>query len=629
MMLELAISDGALIVHDAERQLRGKHAAQLNFWKFRYDAEAKAYKCRPDDAASVVQKVIDYFASEGVPVDVRPEIAAVCLKADAERSELREATALGKKIKAGEIPTGTARSFIQFAANNLARPLKQHQVKASLHLVTIVNGANFSVPGSGKTSVVLAVFHFLRHLEEVDQLFVVGPPSCFGPWRQEYAAVIGHKPRVVILAGGDVEDRWRAYNESPGADIYLTTYPTLCNDQERVARWFSRVGEKTFFVVDEAHYIKQQGGVWAQAILSLAPLTARRCVLTGTPFPRVYSDVFNLFDMLWPVKTPITEGDRIRIALHSKRQEIGQATEILERTIGPLFYRVRKHELGLAPQIFHDPITVKMRQYEKIAYDEIIGRVRAASKEDSLYDMDLVLRLRRGRMMRLRQSVSYAKLLATAVTEYPEDLLKGELSLTDILTRYDDLERPAKLDALCELVGELRKIGERIVIWSNFIATLHLIRNELAKMGNTVQLIFGETPTEKETLSGELTREKIIADFTSPRGKIDILVANPAACAESVSLHKSCAHAIYYDLSYNCAQYLQSLDRIHRVGGSEDRPAHYYSLQYADTIDADILDNVLAKARRMSAVIDREYPIYSLDMFTIDEELEAYERLFA
>src|SRR5439155_5051209 len=140
---------------------------------------------------------------------------------------------------------------IEFVSNKLARPLKQHQVKASLHLVAIVNGANFSVPGSGKTSVVLSVFYFLRDLREVDQLFVVGPPSCFGPWRQEYAAVIGREPRVVILAGGDVEDRWRVYNESAGADIYLTTYQTLSNDQERVARWFLRVGEKTFFVVDE------------------------------------------------------------------------------------------------------------------------------------------------------------------------------------------------------------------------------------------------------------------------------------------------------------------------------------------------------------------------------------------
>ena len=296
----------------------------------------------------------------------------------------RDALALGKRIKAGELPTETARSFVDFAANALARPLKKHQLKASLHLVAITNGANFSVPGSGKTSVVLAVFHFLKTRGHVDRLFVVGPPSCFGPWRQEYAAVIGRVPDIAILAGGEVEERRRIYDQSPQADLYLTTYQTLSNDKNRVGQWFSRIGDKTFFVIDEAHYIKQQGGTWAQAVLSVARLTQRRCVLTGTPFPRVYSDAFNLFDALWPVKSPIEESDRIRIELHSKRQEIDQATEILERTIGPLFYRVRKSDLGLAPQVFHDPITVEMRPHEKRAYDEIVARVHAASKQDPL-----------------------------------------------------------------------------------------------------------------------------------------------------------------------------------------------------------------------------------------------------
>ena len=46
-------------------------------------------------------------------------------------------------------------------------------------------------------------------------------------------------------------------------------------------------------------------------------------------------------------------------------------------------------------------------------------------------------------------------------------------------------------------------------------------------------------------------------------------------------IREACAHAVYCDLSYNCAQYFQSLDRIHRVGGSEDKTAHYYFLQYA------------------------------------------------
>ena len=73
---------------------------------------------------------------------------------------------------------------------------------------------------------------------------------------------------------------------------------------------------------------------------------------------------------------------------------------------------------------------------------------------------------------------------------------------------------------------------------------------------------------------------------------------------------------------------MQSLDRIHRVGGSENKKSHYHFLQYVGTVEEDILRNVQRKARQMSAVIDRDYAVYSMDMFEDDEELEAYGRLF-
>ena len=95
-----------------------------------------------------------------------------------------------------------------------------------------------------------------------------------------------------------------------------------------------------------------------------------------------------------------------------------------------------------------------------------------------------------------------------------------------------------------------------------------------------------------------------------------------------ISLHKTCFHAIYYDLSYNCAQYLQSLDRIHRVGGSEKRQANYYFLQYEDSIDQDIITNLNEKAERMYSLIETDYNIYSLDMFTEDDDIDAYKRIF-
>jgi SNF2 family DNA or RNA helicase len=433
-----------------------------------------------------------------------------------------------------------------------------------------------------------------------------------------------------LLAGGDAGDRRTKYNphRKDWPDLYLTTFQTLQRDWQRVARLFTESGRRFYLVVDEAHYIKQLDGVWATAVLNISPHASTRCVLTGTPFPRTYADGFNLFDVLWPASPPLSQADRSRIDLYAQRKRDADARNLLDERIGPLFYRVRKQDLGLAPQVLHPPTVVQMNKYERLAYDHIIDNVKSLSKEDHFRDLDLVLRLRRGRMVRLRQAVSYAKLLGTAVTEYKENLIGTGVSLAEIVKHYDDFETPAKLQALLTLVARLRQQGEKILIWSTFVKTLKLIQQRLLEAGHGTQLIYGDTPTENSTVQDALTREHIIARFLDRSSGIDVLVANPAACAESISLHKTCSNAIYYDLSYNCAQYLQSLDRIHRVGGSEHKPAHYYFIQYADTIDSDILTNVRTKSENMSAVVDRDYPIYSLDMFSLDDELEAYQRLF-
>jgi len=128
----------------------------------------------------------------------------------------------------------------------------------------------------------------------------------------------------------------------------------------------------------------------------------------------------------------------------------------------------------------------------------------------------------------------------------------------------------------------------------------------------------------------EKTREDIRDEFLNLESGLNILIANPAACAESISLHKTCFHAIYYDLSYNCAQYIQSLDRIHRVGGSETNEANYYFLQYENSIDQDIKYNLETKAQKMYDVIEEDYDIQELDIYeeNIIDDVEAYRRLF-
>lgn len=546
-------------------------------------------------------------------------------------NELSKALHLGEKLKDGNLDISKADDFAAFLKANVKRQLKEHQLKAALHLLSVKNGANFSVPGSGKTTVVLVAFQKLRHLGEIDALFVVGPPSCFGPWLTEYEEVLGAEPTFEILAGGDVEERRSKYQETKESvrDIYLTTFQTLQRDWERVKELLKLHGIRFYFVVDEAHYIKQLGGEWANAVLNVAQYAKRRCILTGTPFPRSYTDAFNLFDVLWPESPPVSSGERNKIEYLSKQNKLTEAASILDTKIGPLFYRVRKPDLDLAPQIFHEPVIIRMNQYERTVYGSITDQIRNLSKSDYIHNFELLMQLRKGRIMRLRQCISYVKLLGTAISEYDEDLQDTNLSLSNVIRNYDELEMPAKLETLLHMLRSLREQGEKVVIWSNFIETLKLIEKAIKELNHNVRLIYGATPTQNASVRDELTREGIIREFSKDDGGIDILVANPAACAESVSLHKACSHAIYYDLSYNCAQYLQSLDRIHRVGGSEYKQAHYYFLQYEDTIDDDILLNVQKKAINMSAIVDQDYPIYSLDMFDENEELKAYERLFS
>lgn len=630
-MIEIHLNDECLVVRANSEDFRPRHESQLVYWGFQRDPESGSYSVAGLDAIHLAQKVVKFFEDSNLRFRIDNNIQDLLAQRESMRLSLCTARDKCSRFKSGISDRSVRDSFESFVSNTIARPLKAHQMKAALHLLYARNGANFSVGGSGKTSVVLAVYHYLRQRGEIDSLFVVGPPSCFGPWRVEYASVLGTRPTYEVMAGGDVDDRRSIYlvDSESVCDLYLTTFQTLERDWQHVRRLFHQRRIRFFLVVDEAHYIKQPGGAWANAVLEVSRHAVRRCVLTGTPFPRDYTDAFNLFEALWPDNSPIEVGLRHRIEIYSQRKEYGKAAAILDEAIGPLYYRVRKSDLQLAPQNFHKPLQIVMKKYERLIYDSILDRIQYASATDYCRDLELLARLRRGRMIRLRQCVSYSALLESAVAEYDERLLNDDGSLSKIIRNYDELEIPAKLEVLLDLVATHSAKNEKVVVWSNFVGTLQLIRSHLSASGHGVRLIYGATPVETRNLHDELTREAIIAEFVDPESSISILVANPAACAESISLHKSCSHAVYYDLSYNCAQYLQSLDRIHRVGGSEHKIAHYEFLQYEDSIDDDIMRNVQRKAHNMSVVIDQEYPIYSLDMYADDtEDVEAYIRMF-
>ena len=634
MTLRIELKENTLVIEKAKSCLHPVQLAQIRFWGFQPQETGQNSDYMAQLDVAILPKLLDYFDQEHVTYELGHTCEKVRLELSTRTLKLQGLFDNARNFKAGVTDKKTFSEFVRLVDSFTARPLKEHQYKAAFHLSIIGNGANFSVPGSGKTAVVLSCYEALHRRGEVSLLVVVGPPSCFKPWIDEFRKTLGRQPTFRTFAGGDKLERKASYYKTPEAsgELCLITYQTLLMDQQELSFMLNQPSIQPYLVIDEAHYIKQLNGNWATAVLGIAALAKYRCVLTGTPMPRSYADLFNLFDFLWLEQNPLSGAVKIELEQHERNDHQETAKQLLRDVVGPLFYRVPKSELGLSEPILHPPQIVNMNRYERIIYDAISSRIRHYAKQDYLRNVDFVWRLWRGRIMRLRQCASYTGLLSNTIDGYQEDLLEGELDLARLVRQYDELEIPAKLTQLVVMVKEFEGLGEKVLIWSNFVGTLKLIERHLIKSCHACKLIYGATPSEvedSEELETRQSRQSIIAEFLDLNSGMNVLIANPAACAESISLHRSCHRAIYYDLSYNCAQYLQSLDRIHRVGGSETVQPHYHFLQYADTIDLDIKANLESKAQRMYSIIDSaDVAVLSLDMFDEADELKAYERLF-
>jgi len=110
-----------------------------------------------------------------------------------------------------------------------------------------------------------------------------------------------------------------------------------------------------------------------------------------------------------------------------------------------------------------------------------------------------------------------------------------------------------------------------------------------------------------------------------------VLIANPAACGESISLHKICHNAIYIDRTFNCAHFLQSLDRIHRLGLSKDIITSYYLLICENSIDEVVEKRLRIKKENMESLINEDLPVLNMDIMNnnisddLSEEVEDFK----
>lgn len=385
-------------------------------------------------------------------------------------------------------------------------------------------------------------------------------------------------------------------------------------------------------VLDEAHKIKNtNGGMTAQAVMDISPFGRARVVLTGTPAPNGYEDLYNLFKFIWPTKN-IMKFQVNQLRDMSKRNHDHRVDRLI-KYISPFFIRIKKSDLKIPPATINPPIRVNMGYHQRRIYDFIEKRYMNDMLQNN--EMDLTSRFKSqvisAKFIRLMQAATNPKLLAMPLSDFfeSEDIDAGNISMIDDadilreIMQYSDNEIPEKFIKAKELIKKIINSGEKVVVWACFIQTILDFKFYLEKNGIKCQELYGATPVRQDdngdsSESQELTRETIVKLFNEVNSPFNVIIANPFAVAESISLHKTCHNAIYIERTFNAAHFIQSKDRIHRYGLKPNEKTNYYFIISNDSIDEVIDERLTIKEKRMIEIME-SMPIPLFD--NMDENL--------
>jgi SNF2 family DNA or RNA helicase len=561
--------------------------------------------------SDLVLKIYDWLLANGYEVEGAGEVETT-VSSELERrlsfARTREA-AQKQKVGNAEFDFSRVDSAMQSFGWSIDRKLRQHQRVGVAHALTAINVGNFSVPGAGKTTTTLATA--VTHLQAgtIDLIVVVGPLACFDPWEKETQAAVGSLIRARRVRGTG-RQRQVIYQQTKPKDLLLLSYPTAAADQLMLLDLLKR--HSVMLIVDESHRVKRfRGGVWAPALVELAKRATVRMVLSGTPMPQSGKDLYTQLNILWPDGQLTGTRDAFAARVDSDFDEV-------VRNVMPFVSRTPKAALGLPPyQIHHHSAELTGTQAE--IYELIENRFRQKITDAATWK-DKIDSLRRGRPIRLLQAA--ANPLTFSSKDAYFRLPRMDDSSPTLMERLADYggsdEQPAKSLVAIDLIRSIADRGEKVVCWSNFLPNLDHFRSLVSDvLGIPCYQVDGRVPAGRDALHsdadletempGEDTRESVIERFLKEQGPA-VLITNPASCSESISLHSSCHNAIYLDRTYDCAMFLQSIDRIHRLGLPANVTVNIHIISSLingrETVDALVERSLTVKARRMQRLLE-------------------------
>lgn len=447
------------------------------------------------------------------------------------------------------------RSYVFAGGLVHSHPLYLHQAIGITKMISAARAVGYHALlddcGLGKTIQVLYAVSALQRAQIINKIVIVCKSDLAQNWIEEISK---HTPnwKVQVLCGvAGVKNRsW-----NPRADAYIINYELL-GRSERNARYTLRdpwnlrkfdvtqdvanltrvlTKQRCALIIDESHKIGNTTARVTRVLCALAKLARTRYILTGTlesesvlnAFSQIYFlDGGKLFGKSWRAFMRMYAETRL-VWVHSGHP--------ISKVCG--FKNLDDYRAKLR--------TVSTRRTKEQCLDlpEKIVKTRWLTAGKDQYRL----------LCRIRNTVT--EIVSSGHGEYVTILPGSNLSAAIVRlmvaaampTVLGEHAASAKLDALAETMQET---NEQIIVWCVHRSVCEHVRN---KLGNDCVMIYGGMKDTQERINR----------FKS--GAVRTLVATQDSLREGHNLQNA-AHAVYFQLSWSLRSWMQSQNRIHRIG---------------------------------------------------------------
>ena len=468
-------------------------------------------------------------------------------------------------------------------SKNVKAELREYQTKGFSWLWFMykygLNGILADDMGLGKTLQALCTLQKAKDEDGPMPTLVICPTSVVFNWEAE---IQKFTPDLTCLKLSGV-DRKNLFKEIPNYDIVITSYALIRRDIEQLRKINFR-----YIILDESQNIKNAMSQTAQCVKTL--VSQHKLALSGTPIENKLEELWSVFDFLMPGFLFTAHEFNYRYVNPIMERQDATVQKRLKLQIYPFILRRMKRDVAKdLPSKVENVSFCELTPEQRDFYLEVLD-----STKEELFKSIEQNGLEKSRMsifsalLRLRQICCHPRL-------YDMNEMKGSIG-------------SGKFEHLKDMLEDIIDNGHRILLFSQFVNMLDIVKDWLDRTGIQYEYLTGKTKD----------RQGAVERFNNNEN-IKIFLISLKAGGTGLNL-TGADYVIHYDPWWNPAVEDQATDRAYRIG--QKKKVFVYRLITKNTVEEKIQKLKSAKRNLVDSVISVDRNI--VKSLTMDDVREIF-----